>query len=102
MSHSPADSPGNRALYGLLLFRLAQGKEDSQIAAELHMGADTVKKHVGRVRLALGAVNRQNMVAIGYQRGLLFPGQTQPQAFPECVCVKCTKTLLEHNWSSLP
>lgn len=50
---------------------LAAGKSNQQIADELFVVLDTVKKHVGRILAKLGAANRTQAVARARVLGLL-------------------------------
>jgi DNA-binding NarL/FixJ family response regulator len=55
---------------GAVLARLAQGRTNKQIAAELHITERTVKFHVGAILAKLGAANRTEAVKIAVRRGL--------------------------------
>lgn len=54
-----------------VLQRMALGKTNGDIGRELHLSEDTVKTHARRLFRTLGARDRANAVAIGYQRGIL-------------------------------
>jgi DNA-binding NarL/FixJ family response regulator len=58
---------------------VAQGLSNDQIAAQLFLSPLTVKTHVSRAMLKLGARDRAQLVVIAYQSGLVAPGDT-PQA----------------------
>lgn len=50
---------------------VADGCTDAEIGEELFLARDTVKAHVRRLLVKLGAPNRAAAVAQGYERGLL-------------------------------
>jgi ATP/maltotriose-dependent transcriptional regulator MalT len=54
-----------------VLALLATGRSNQQIADELVVALDTVKKHVGRVLDKLGAANRTQAVARARELELL-------------------------------
>ena len=66
---SPAEPLSARELEVLGL--LAVGKSNQQIADELVVVLDTVKKHVGHILGKLGAANRTQAVARARALGLL-------------------------------
>jgi LuxR family maltose regulon positive regulatory protein len=79
---APGASPARRALVpGLVealserelevLRLLAAGKQNHQIAEELYVALDTVKKHVTHIFQKLGAVNRTEATARARELGLL-------------------------------
>ena len=53
---------------------VAQGLSNDQIAAQLFLSPLTVKTHVSRAMLKLGARDRAQLVVIAYQSGLVAPG----------------------------
>ena len=55
---------------------VAQGLSNDQIAAQLFLSPLTVKTHVSRAMLKLGARDRAQLVVIAYQSGLVAPGDT--------------------------
>ena len=55
---------------------VAQGLSNDQIAARLFLSPLTVKTHVSRAMLKLGARDRAQLVVIAYQSGLVAPGDT--------------------------
>ncbi|MGC0273171.1 response regulator [Pseudactinotalea sp. Z1739] len=66
----PAPSPLS-AREREVLQRVAAGRTNHQIAAELFLGESTVKTHLQHIYTKLGASDRAAAVAIAYQRGLL-------------------------------
>jgi DNA-binding NarL/FixJ family response regulator len=52
---------------------VAVGHTNDEIAAELHIGPATVKRHVEDIRCALDARNRAHLVLRAIQVGLLDP-----------------------------
>ena len=54
-----------------VLLGMAAGKSNATIGRGLGITEDTVKTHARRLFRKLGAIDRANAVAIGYQRGLL-------------------------------
>jgi DNA-binding NarL/FixJ family response regulator len=59
-----------------VLARVAQGLTNAQIAERLFMSPLTVKTHVNRMMAKLGVHDRAQLVVIGYETGLVRPGQT--------------------------
>ena len=64
---------------------VAQGLSNDEIAGQLFLSPLTVKTHVSRAMLKLGARDRAQLVVIAYQSGLVAPGesrsaQSDPQA----------------------
>ncbi len=53
------------------LMLLAQGKQNKEIAAELHITERTVKFHISSILAKLGAGNRTEAVRIAVQQGLV-------------------------------
>jgi DNA-binding NarL/FixJ family response regulator len=54
---------------------VAQGLSNDQIAGQLFLSPLTVKTHVSRAALKLGASDRAQLVVIAYQSGLVAPGE---------------------------
>lgn len=54
-----------------VLTLLAQGKQNKEIALELHISERTVKFHISSILAKLGAGNRTEAVTIALQRGLV-------------------------------
>jgi DNA-binding NarL/FixJ family response regulator len=54
---------------------VAQGLSNDQIAVQLFLSPLTVKTHVSRAMLKLGARDRAQLVVIAYQSGLVAPGE---------------------------
>ncbi len=57
---------------------VAHGLSNDQIASQLFLSPLTVKTHVSRAMLKLGARDRAQLVVIAYQSGLVAPGETPP------------------------
>ena len=56
-----------------ILFALADGLTDSEIAAEVYLSTHTVKAHMKVLFGKLGARNRTHAVALAYHQGILQP-----------------------------
>jgi DNA-binding NarL/FixJ family response regulator len=70
----PPRRPRSRTLTErqLLVLRMsAQGRSMAEIARQLGVSVNTVKKHVELILLNLGAVNRMHAIAIAMREGLL-------------------------------
>lgn len=59
---------------GQVLVGMARGLTNAQIGRELHLTEETVKTYAQRLIKHLRASNRAHAVAIGYETGLLRPG----------------------------
>ena len=77
---SAAAGPDTRRLDELtpreheVLVLLAGGATNAEIAAALHLGETTVKTHVSRVLMKLGARDRTQAVVMAYELGVVRPG----------------------------
>jgi DNA-binding CsgD family transcriptional regulator len=60
-------SPRETEILGLV----ARGLGDAEIAAELFLAYNTVRTHMRRLLAKLGAKDRTNAVALGYEHGIL-------------------------------
>ncbi len=59
-----------------VLALIAAGMSNSEIAAELHLSAGTVKVHVGRILTKLCLRDRVQAVVLAYESALIIPGHT--------------------------
>ena len=53
---------------------IGRGRSNAEIAAELFLGANTVKTHVGSVFSKLGVRDRVGAVVVAYETGVVAPG----------------------------
>jgi DNA-binding NarL/FixJ family response regulator len=77
-AQSPADDPRLAALTGREreVFRaIARGMTNTEIARTLYLSESTVKTHVGRILLKLDLRDRVHAVVLGYETGLVVPGE---------------------------
>jgi DNA-binding CsgD family transcriptional regulator len=56
-----------------VLLRLADGLQQTEVAAEMGIGVALVNQAVSRLRIRLGARNATHLVALAYHKGLLTP-----------------------------
>jgi DNA-binding NarL/FixJ family response regulator len=79
-ARGPVRSDAHRLLSELterereMMSLVAHGLSNDQIAAQLFLSPLTVKTHVSRAMLKLGARDRAQLVVIAYQSGLVAPG----------------------------
>ncbi|KAB2812701.1 response regulator transcription factor [Pimelobacter simplex] len=57
-----------------ILVKVAEGRSNAELAADLHISHATAKTHVSRILTKLGARDRVQLVIIGYRSGLVRPG----------------------------
>ena len=78
------------------------GLSDGAFAAQLFLSPLTVKTHVSRAMLKLGARDRAQLVVIAYQSGLVAPGDSpqtcatppgvgRPRAYSDCGSQQTTR-----------
>ncbi|MEV6347208.1 response regulator transcription factor [Actinoplanes sp. NPDC051851] len=61
-----------------VLVQLAGGATNAEIAVALHLGETTVKTHVSRVLMKLGARDRTRAVVLAYELGVVRPSHGGP------------------------
>lgn len=72
-------TPATLTHHNVAIIRLiAAGMTNAEIGAELHLGEDTIKTHLKRIFAKLDARNRQHLVAICYDEGILQRGASNP------------------------
>jgi DNA-binding NarL/FixJ family response regulator len=82
-ANSP-DPAGNQKLQSLtdreseVLRLVANGRSNTEIAAELFLSPGTVKTHVGRILAKLDIRDRIQAVVLAYETGLVRPGDSEP------------------------
>lgn len=57
-----------------VLLLMSQGLSNNEIATELILGETTIKTHVGRILMKLGARDRVQAVIAAYESGVIVPG----------------------------
>jgi|GEM_PF-1095676 len=58
-----------------VLLLMSKGMGDKEIVEALHISRSTAKNHAANIMGKLGAINRAQAVAIGFERGLLKEGE---------------------------
>jgi DNA-binding NarL/FixJ family response regulator len=56
----------------------AHGRSNQDIAEELFVSHLTIRTHIQRAMMKLGARDRAQLVVVAYQSGLVKPGPPQP------------------------
>ena len=54
-----------------VVVRVARGRTNAEVAAELHLAVSTVKTHLNRIQTRLGVRNRVELAVWAWERGLL-------------------------------
>lgn len=75
---TPHPKPAVTWCQQLILRGIAAGLTNRQIGEQLHITENTVKTQAQRVFRNLGARDRANAVALGYEAGILRPGIALP------------------------
>ncbi|MFJ3034973.1 response regulator [Curtobacterium pusillum] len=57
-----------------ILLRIARGRTNADIAADLYLSPHTVKTHAHRIMAKIGAHDRAQMVVFAYEHGVVAPG----------------------------
>jgi DNA-binding NarL/FixJ family response regulator len=57
-----------------VMARVADGLTNDEIAGRLHLSPATVRTHVSRAMIKLGARDRTQLVVFAYESGLVRPG----------------------------
>jgi DNA-binding NarL/FixJ family response regulator len=66
-----SDAAGLTARELMILRMVAEGLTNTEIAAELRIGRETVKTHVGNILAKLGARDRTHAVTVAYRTRLI-------------------------------
>jgi len=61
-----------------ILLAVGGGLSNAEIAEQLFISHATVKTHVSRLLMKLGARDRAQLVMIAYESGIIVPGTNQP------------------------
>jgi DNA-binding NarL/FixJ family response regulator len=78
-ANAPAPVPGIAELTARereIVAMIATGLSNEEIAGQIYVSQSTVKTHVARAMMKLGARDRAQLVVVAYQGGLVRPGWT--------------------------
>ncbi len=62
-----------------VLFHIARGRSNTEIARTLHLGEATVRTHIGHIFAKTEVRDRAQAVVFAYETGLVRPGSSRPR-----------------------
>jgi DNA-binding CsgD family transcriptional regulator len=66
------DAPSHSQRYDIILLMLADGATVAEMSDELIIAESTVKHYIMELRKRFGAKNNTHLVALAYQKGILY------------------------------